>query len=134
MTKGPSKSAITFKKFLRKCQKSMACVSEEVLSETKFYIYRVDNNAVLARGIDGFENAKKKANELRKLHHLKWDQIKFKAEKPASSNFGVSRNGLNFTDAYGKKSRMDYSPNYNPSKRGRFMGRYDSDGNYHDVS
>ena len=35
---------------------------------------------MLARGVDGFENAKIKANELRKLHHLKWDQIKFKAE------------------------------------------------------
>ena len=51
----------------------MACVSEEVSSETKFYVHRVDNNAVLAMGIDGFENAKAKANELRKLHHLKWD-------------------------------------------------------------
>lgn len=134
MRRKPSKGAITFKKFLRKCQKSLSCVSEDFLPETTFYIFRTDNNAVLAWNIEGYDNAKNRANELRKTHNLKWDQVKFKAERNASAKFGVSSNGLQFTDAYGKKSRMDYSPNYNPFKRGKFMGRYDQFGNYHDVS
>jgi hypothetical protein len=133
MIRKPSQGAITFKKFLRKVQKSLACVSEEFLPETTFYIFRTDNNAVLAKGIEGYDNAKNRANELRKSHNLKWDQIKLKAERNTTSNFGVSRNGLQYTDSYGKNSRMDYSPNYNPSKGRRFRGRYDSDGNYHDV-
>jgi hypothetical protein len=28
---------------------------------------------------------------------------------------------------------MDVSRRYNPSKRGRFRGYYDKDGNYHDI-
>jgi hypothetical protein len=30
-------------------------------------------------------------------------------------------------------ARMDVSRRYNPSKRGRFRGYYDKDGNYHDI-
>jgi hypothetical protein len=39
--------------------------------EYSFYIFRTDTNAVLARGIQGFEAAKAKANQLRKSHGLK---------------------------------------------------------------
>ena len=39
------------------------------------------HNAVLARGINGFEAAKARANQIRKTQNLKWDQIKFKSER-----------------------------------------------------
>jgi len=51
-----------------------------------FYIYRTDTNAVIARGVQGYEAAKDKANELRKRLDLKWDQVKFKAERNQSAN------------------------------------------------
>ena len=101
--------------------------------ESTFYIYRTDTNAVLARGIPGFEAAKEKANQLRKSQGLKWDQVKFKAER-AQKPFGVSADGKSFTNAYGQQGRMDYARNYNPSKGRRFSGYYDQQGNYHDLS
>ena len=60
------------------------------LSEaTTFYIYRTDNNSVLARGLNGYDAAQKKANQLRKQLGLKWDQVRFKSEKkPVDQNFG----------------------------------------------
>ena len=94
---------------------------------TPFLIYRADTGVVLARGVEGFEAAKSKASELRKKYGLKWDQVKFKADRSskthAASSFGSSA----------PRGRMDYSPRYNPSKRGRFKGYYDKDGNFHDL-
>ena len=52
-----------------------------LFEEHSFYIFRTDTNAVLARGIQGFEAAKNRANELRKSNGLKWDEVKFKAER-----------------------------------------------------
>jgi len=94
---------------------------------TPFLIYRADTGAVLARGISGYEAAKDKANALRKDHGLKWDQVKFRADRGAKSS-GASSFGHSIP-----KSRMDVSRRYNPSKRGRFRGYYDKDGNYHDI-
>jgi hypothetical protein len=115
--------------------------------EHSFYIFRTDTNAVLARGIQGFEAAKSRANELRKSHGLKWDEVKFKAERGNQSGaasggsaaaapkkqFGVSRDGKTFTNARGETSRVDYARHYNPSKGRRFRGYTDSQGNYHDI-
>jgi hypothetical protein len=115
--------------------------------EHSFYIFRTDTNAVLARGIQGFEAAKARANQLRKSHGLKWDQVMFKAERGNQSSagsggstaaapkkqFGVSRDGKTFTNAYGQTSRVEYSRRYNPSKGRRFRGYTDSQGNYHDI-
>ncbi len=114
-----------------------------------FYIFRTDTNAVLARGIQGFEAAKSRANELRKHYGLKWDEVKFKAERGNQSGadgssggstatapkkqFGVSRDGKTFTNARGETSRVDYARRYNPSKGRRFRGYTDSQGNYHDI-
>jgi len=39
-----------------------------------FYVFRTDTNTVLARGIQGFEAAKARANQLRKSHGLNWDR------------------------------------------------------------
>ena len=103
---------------------------------SSFYIYRTDTNAVIARGIQGYDAAKDKANELRKRLDLKWDQVKFKAErnqaaKSSSGSYGTYR--ASSVGGAPKGARMDYSRNYNPSKRGRFRGYYDKDGNYHDL-
>jgi len=122
-----------------------------VSEEHSFYIFRTDTNAVLARGIQGFEAAKSRANELRKSHGLKWDEVKFKAERGNQSSggaaggsgastpatpkkqFGVSRDGKTFTNATGQTSRVQYARNYNPSKGRRFRGYTDPQGNYHDI-
>jgi len=100
-----------------------------------FYIYRTDTNAVIARGVQGYEAAKDKANELRKRLDLKWDQVKFKAERNQSAKSSAGSYGTYRASTLGgtPKGRMDYSRNYNPSKRGRFRGYYDKQGNYHDL-
>jgi len=117
-----------------------------ISEEHSFYIFRTDTNAVLARGIQGFEAAKARANQLRKSHGLKWDQVKFKAERgnqagatggssgtTPKKQFGVSRDGKTFTNAHGQTSRVQYARNYNPSKGRRFRGYTDAQGNYHDI-
>jgi len=121
-----------------------------LLEDNSFYIFRTDTNAVLARGIQGFEAAKAKANQLRKLHSLKWDQVRFKVEHgnaaaaTVSANkvnrtgqkqilFGMSPDGKTFTNANGERRAVDYSRNFNPSKGRRFLGYYDKNGNYHDI-
>ena len=87
-----------------------------------FLIYRTDTGAVLARGIYGFEQAKAKANELRKRYGLKWEMVKFKAERTSSGSYQRQSGG-----------RIDYSNRYNPSKRGRFKVRINPDGSTGDI-
>ena len=83
---------------------------------------------MLARNIQGFENAKAAANEIRKKLKLKWEEIKFKAErKPKPSN------NQYFTNARGETNKIEYAPRYNPSKGRPFRGYTDSAGNYHDL-
>jgi hypothetical protein len=121
--------------------------TEELEEEHSFYVYRTDTNAVLARGIQGFDAAKSRANELRKSHGLKWDEVKFKAERGNQSSggsggstaaapkkqFGVSSSGKTFTNTSGQSGRVDYAKRYNPSKGRRFRGYTDPQGNYHDI-
>jgi hypothetical protein len=104
------------------------------LIEGTFYVYRTDTNAVLARGIPDFEAAKARASHIRKSHNLKWDQVRFKMEKKPATQFGVSRDGKTFTNAYRQRSAVQYARSYNPSKRGRFKSYIDADGNDHDIS
>jgi len=123
-----------------------------VSEEHSFYIFRTDTNAVLARGIQGFKAAKSRANELRKSHGLKWDEVKFKADRgnqgsgggaaggsggssgtSLKKQFGVSRDGKTFTNTFGQSGRVDYAKRYNPSKGRRFRGYTDPQGNYHDI-
>ena len=108
-------------------------MSRALLEEYSYYLYRTDTKTVLERGVKGYEAAKEKATALRKKLGLKWDQIKFKAEQPRSTQFGVSADGKTFTNAYGQRSRVEYSPRYNPSKERRFRGYTDAQGNYHDI-
>ena len=101
----------------------------EILLETyKFYVYRTDTNQVLARGIQGFDAAKDKANQLRKSLNLKWDQVKFKADRSSSATAHQS----NLVNPAGR-SRIEYANRVNPSKRLRFRGYTDAKGNYHDI-
>jgi hypothetical protein len=106
--------------------------AERLLEQSTFYVYRTDTNAVLARGIKGFESAKEKANQLRKSQGLKWDLVKFKAER-STGPFSVSGDGRSYTNAYGQRGRVDYARSMNLSKGRRFRGYYDDDGNYHDI-
>jgi hypothetical protein len=131
----------------------LEALEQQGLSEDyTFYVFRTDTNAVLARGVQGFEVAKSRANQLRKSHGLKWDQVRFKAERGNQGTggtaggsggssgtpqkkipFGVSKDGKTFTNAHGQRSRVEYSRNYNPSKGRRFRGYNDAQGNYHDI-
>lgn len=133
---------ITFKDFRNKTNNILLSIYEE----STFYIYRTDTNAVLARGINGFEAAKARANQIRKSHNLKWDQVKFKSERGLQgagsgsstssgrkSQYRGSSGGKTFTNAYGKRYPVDYARNYNPSKGRRFRGYTDDQGNYHDI-
>ena len=88
---------------------------------TPFYIFRTDTQQVLARGVMGYDAAREKANQIRRQQGLKWDQVSFKSEKKSRSG-DVSSGG-----------RLDVARNYNPSKRGRFRGYYDKQGNFHDL-
>ena len=77
---------ITFKEFRQQLIERVnhAFDLDEYLTldeDSTFYVYRADTNAVLARGIQGFEAAKARANQIRKSHNLKWDQVKFKSER-----------------------------------------------------
>lgn len=99
----------------------MRCKEELSEAVTPFYIWRTDSNQVLARGVLGYENARDKANELRKKLDLHWDQVKFKSEKKSKS-FGSGGGG-----------RVVTAKNYNPSKRSYFKGVYDAKGNYADL-
>jgi len=133
---------ITFKDFRNKTNNILLSIYEE----STFYIYRTDTNAVLARGINGFEAAKARANQIRKTQNLKWDQVKFKSDRGLQgagsasstsagrkSQYSGSSGGRTFTNAYGKRYPVEYSRTVNPSKGRRFRGYTDDQGNYHDI-
>jgi hypothetical protein len=120
---------ISFKEFRQKCR----LIEERLDEENTFYVFRTDTNSVLARGIKGFEAAKERASQIRKSHNLKWDQVKFKAERKPATQFGVSGDGKTFTNAHGQRSAVQYARSCNPSKGRRFRGYTDAQGNYHDI-
>ena len=100
---------------------------------TSFYIFRTDNQQVLARGVMGYDDARDRANQIRRQHGLKWDQVSFKSEKKPKSTGSYARHPASSLGGSPSGARMDVSRNYNPSKRGHFKGYYDKDGNYHDL-
>jgi len=113
---------------------SIQCEEIERLAEdATFYIFRTDTNAVLAKGIQGYEAAKKRATQFRQSMNLRWDQVQFKAERQTPRKFGVSPSGRTFTNARGDTGRIDIANRMNPSKGRRFRGYTDSQGNYHDI-
>jgi hypothetical protein len=118
---------------------------DALLESLSFFVYRSDTNALLARGILGFDAAKQKADQIRKQQGLPWSVVKFKAEPRTQiaagsaggqrhqSRSGVSGDGRWFTNASGQRSRVEYAPRYNPSKGRRFRGYTDAQGNFHDI-
>ena len=98
---------------------------------TPFYVFRTDTQQVLARGVMGYDAAREKANQIRRQQGLKWDQVSFKSEKKPSGSYG--RHPASSMGGAPSGARVDVSRRYNPSKRGRFRGYYDKDGNYHDI-
>ena len=123
------KNKISFRQFmaiLNKLKSSSCCVNEN----HSFYVYRVDTNQVLARGLDGFEAAKSRANQIRQQHNLKWDQVKFKMEPNQKSTGSVGTNKGNKSNHSGYYDRSNV---YNPSKRGYFRGYFGADGSYADI-
>ena len=77
---------------------------------------------------------------------MKWDEVKFKAERGNSSGdvaphsgtstkkqFGVTRDGKTFTNTRGETGKFDYARRYNPSKLVRSCGYYDAQGNFHEI-
>ena len=122
----------TVQKAIRSRRQAMLDLAEEL----SFFVYRSDNNAILAKGIRGYEAAKQRADQIRKSQGLPWNVVKFKAERRAqkpAGQYGVSAGGQNFTNASGQRGRVDYARNFNPSKGRRFRGYTDAGGNYHDV-
>ena len=132
---------ITFQKFREIC--------ENYNTQAQFVIFNAKTRAVLGSAV-GFEAAKDKARQIRQQKNLKFDDVSFMTSKRfyggstgrqgasgASTTqrvgLGVSRDGKTFTNAYGQRRPVEYSRRYNPSKRGRFRGYTDADGNYHDI-
>jgi hypothetical protein len=106
---------------------------EDLAEENTFYVFRTDTQAVLAKGIKGYEQAKNRANRFRQALNLRWDQISFKAERKVPQKFGVSPNGRSFTNARGNTGKIDYANRFNRSKGTKFRGYTDSNGGYHDI-
>lgn len=100
---------------------------------TSFYIFRTDNQQVLARGVMGYDAARDRATQIRRQHGLRWDQVSFKSEKKPTSSGTSGRHPASSLGGAPSGARMDVARNYNPSKRGRFRGYYDKDGNYADL-
>jgi hypothetical protein len=119
-----SKSQRIWNTIQRVIQENRSLLKED----STFYIYRTDTNQVLARNIQGFDNAKAAANEIRKKLKLKWDEIKFKSERKSNPSYNQY-----FTNARGETNKIEYAPRYNPSKRTHFRGYTDHTGNYHDI-
>ena len=111
---------------LNKLKFSTCCVNEN----HSFYVYRADTNQVLARGLDGFEAAKSRANQIRKQHNLKWVQVKFKMEPNQKSTGSV---GTNKGSKSNQSGYYDRSKVYNPSKRGYLRGYFGADGSYAEI-
>jgi|LauGreDrversion4_2_1035121.scaffolds.fasta_scaffold58371_7 hypothetical protein len=133
---------ITFKQFRQRLSRSIdeqadVCdLFEEclnLLEDSTFYLYRTDTNAVLARGIQGYQTAKEQATLLRQRLGLKWDQVKFKMERDTKRTTGAGAQSTPSSRPAGVTRRMDYAPRFNPSKGRRFRGYYDQDGGYHDL-
>ena len=124
-----TKYKISFRQFmeiLNNLKSSTCCVNEN----HSFYVYRADTHQVLARGLDGFEAAKSRANQIRQQHNLKWNQVKFKMEpnQKATDSVGTSKVNKSNQSGYYDRSKV-----YNPSKRGYFRGYFGADGSYADI-
>lgn len=99
-------------------------IFEDYNPQAKFVIYNKKTRAVLGSAV-GYDAAKAKASQLRKQYNLKFDEVSFMSDR----KFYGSRSSQNSTSP----GRIEYAPRYNPSKGRRFRGRYDDQGNFHDI-
>lgn len=113
---------------------------ENLLQEQlSFFVYRTDPNAVLARGVFGYEETKRRADLIRKQQGMSWSVVKFKAERKVQKQvpirqFGVSPNGRTFTNTRDETSIVDYAKRLNPSKGRRFRGYTDFKASLCDIN
>ena len=106
---------ITFREFLNLC--------EDYNPNAEFVIYNKNTRAVLGT-VRGFDQAKSKAPSIRKQRGLKFDDVSFMTSKRFYRKSITAPSG---------SRRIEYAPRYNPSKRGRFKGVWDAQGNYADL-
>lgn len=108
-------SMISFQEYVAIC--------EGYGAQDKFVIFRTATRSVLGTVV-GFEQAKSKATEIRKQRGLKFDDVSFMTSKRFYGKTSAAPSG---------GRRIEYAPLYNPSKRGRFRGVWDDQGNYADL-
>ena len=106
---------ITFREFLDLC--------EDYNPNAEFVIFNKKTRAVLGTA-RGFDQAKTKATSLRNQRGLKFDEVSFMTSKRFYRKTSTAPSG---------GRRVEYTPQCNPSKRGRFRGVWDAQGNFHDV-
>ena len=93
-----------------------------IYEESVSCIYPTDAKTVLARGVNGSDAAKVRANQIRTSQNLKWNQLKLKSERGRQSVASGSltsvgrRSGDSLVKTYGQSSYVDYVRNYNPNK------------------
>ena len=109
----------------------MRCRQELFEAVTPFYIFRTDNRQVLARGVVGYEEAKDKANELRKKYGLKWDQVSFKSERSLQNRPTKERSRRPVADTNPEKYAKGWSDagrhgrgNYSGPSRVKYWTKY----------
>ena len=106
---------ITFREFLNLC--------EDYNPNAEFVIYNKKTRAVLGTA-RGFDQAKNKTSSISKQRRFRVDDISFMTSRRF---YGKS------TTAHSGSRRIEYAPRYNPSKRGRFKGVWDAQGNFADL-
>ena len=106
---------IAFQDFLDLC--------EVYNPNSEFVIFNKNTRAVLGTA-RGFDQAKSKATAIRKQRGLKFDDVSFMTRKRFYGKTSTAPSG---------GRRIEYAPRYNPSKRGRFKGVWDAQGNYADL-
>ena len=88
-----------------------------------FVIFNKNTRVVLGRA-RGFDQAKSKASSIRKQRGLKFDDVSFMTSRRFYRTTSAAPSG---------GRRIEYAPRYNPSKRRRFKGAWDTQGNYADL-
>ena len=106
---------INFREFLDLC--------EDNNPNAEFVIFNKKTRVVLGTA-RGFDQAKTKASSIRKLRGLRFDDVSFMTSRRFYGKTSAVPSG---------GRRIEYAPHYNPSKRGRFRGVWDAQGNYSDL-
>jgi len=106
---------ITFREFLDLC--------DDYNPNAEFVIYNKKSRVVLGTA-RGFDQAKSKATAIRKQRGLRFDDVSFMTSRRFHAKGAAAPSG---------GRRIEYAPRYNPSKRGRFKGVWDAQGNFHDL-